>query len=99
MRKAGQMENGNYDIASSQEHLRPTIDKPATYCIQVVGHLDCSWSARLGGLQIITKGGDRKTAITTLTGPLSDQAALFGVLKALYDLRMPLLSVECLGDR
>jgi hypothetical protein len=34
---------------------------------------------------------------TTLIGPLVDQAALFGVLNALYDMRMPLISVKCLS--
>ena len=73
-----------------------TVDKPATYCIQVAGYLDENWSARLGGLHINPSGEDEKAAVTTLSGPMIDQAALFGVLKALYDMRLPLLSVECL---
>jgi hypothetical protein len=72
------------------------IDKPATYCIRVAGYLDESWSDRLGGLKINASSQERKTAVTTLSGLLIDQAALFGVLKALYDMRLPLLSVECL---
>lgn len=72
------------------------IDKPATYCIQVVGHLDENWSERLGGLKIITSSQQGIKAVTTLSGQIIDQAALFGVLKALYDMRLPLLSVECL---
>jgi hypothetical protein len=36
--------------------------------------------------------------ITSLQGTLIDQAALFGVLMALYDSRLPLLSVEFLGE-
>jgi hypothetical protein len=34
---------------------------------------------------------------TLLMGRLTDQAALHGVLAALYELGMPLLSVECAG--
>ena len=34
--------------------------------------------------------------MTTLQGDLVDEAALFGVLKSLYDMRLPLVSVECL---
>jgi hypothetical protein len=34
--------------------------------------------------------------VTTLCGPLRDQAALLGVLNTLYDLHLPLLSVECM---
>jgi hypothetical protein len=72
------------------------IDQPATYSIQVAGYLDENWSNRLGGLRIRTDTRDENTLITTLSGALIDQAALFGVLKALYDMRLPLLSVECL---
>jgi hypothetical protein len=71
------------------------IDQSATYCIQVAGYLDENWSNRLGGLEISNTSQDENTLVTTLSGALIDQAALFGVLKALYDLRLPLLSVEC----
>jgi hypothetical protein len=35
--------------------------------------------------------------VTTLSGELSDQAALMGVLNALYDMGFPLLRVERFG--
>ena len=73
-----------------------TVDQPAKYCIRVVGYIDENWSTRLGGLEINTSVKDGKRAVTTLSGSLIDQASLFGVLKALYDMRLPLLSVECL---
>ena len=72
------------------------IDRSAIYCIRVAGYLDEHWSTRLGGLKIDATDYEGKKAVTTLTGPIIDQAALFGVLKALYDMRLPLLSVECL---
>ena len=72
------------------------VDQTATYRIQVAGYLDEYWSARLGGLKIESYKPDGEKNVTTLSGPLIDQAALFGVLKALYDMRLPLLSVECL---
>ncbi|MFN8469608.1 MAG: hypothetical protein U0X20_28900 [Caldilineaceae bacterium] len=34
--------------------------------------------------------------VTTLEGVLSDQAALVGVVNSLHDLRLAILSVECL---
>ena len=37
--------------------------------------------------------------MTTLEGQLVDQAALFGVLVALYNMRLPLISVECLDTK
>ena len=73
-----------------------TVDRPATYSIRVVGYLDENWSAHLGGLKIVSSSPERKREVSTLSGPIIDQAALFGVLKALYDMRLPLLSVECL---
>ena len=72
------------------------IDKPATYCIRVVGYLAENWWTRMGGLEIIPAVQEGKQGVTTLSGKIIDQAALFGVLKALYDMRLPLLSVECL---
>ncbi|HSN75491.1 MAG TPA: hypothetical protein VL334_10475, partial [Anaerolineae bacterium] len=35
--------------------------------------------------------------VTVLSGQFQDQAALAGVLNTLYDLGLPLLSVECVG--
>jgi hypothetical protein len=72
------------------------FDLPATYRIRVRGCLDSRWAERLGGMEISTI--DRVTGApeTVLVGWLPDQAALSGVLTALYDLHLSLLSVECL---
>ena len=35
--------------------------------------------------------------LTTLTGNLQDQASLAGVLRTLYEMHLPVLSVECLN--
>ena len=76
-----------------------TLDTPARYRIRVKGYLDCSWSDRLGGLDITTSSQeDVGPMVTTLRGDLLDQAALAGVLNTLYNLHLPLLSVEYLGD-
>ncbi len=80
----------------SINECRLTIDKPAKYCIRIVGYLHENWSDRLGGLMIDTSSPEEKSAVTTISGFIIDQAALFGVLNALYDMRLPLLSVECL---
>jgi hypothetical protein len=71
---------------------------PAAYKISVVGVLAESYSDRLGGLSIHTTPSDQESGIpvTSLTGRLADQAALFGVLNALYNMHMPLLAVECI---
>ena len=68
---------------------------PTSYRIRVIGELDESGLEHLSGLEISTSGQGKKP-ITTLSGTLPDQAALFGVLNALYDMRLPLISVMCL---
>jgi hypothetical protein len=77
--------------------MGPNLDTPATYRIRVRGYLDSSWSDRLGGLTITPKNQGDDSMETTLYGQVLDQAALAGVLSALYDLHLPLLSVEYLG--
>ena len=76
----------------------PSVGLPATYHIQVIGQIDGNWSNRLGGLTITSTRSDDRQVITSLEGTLIDQAALFGVLMALYDSRLPLLSVEFVGE-
>ena len=71
-----------------------TLDRPATYQIKVPGHLGESWSDWAGGMTItVESGGDGEDRpVTTLTGTL-DQAALQGLLRRLYSLGLPLISV------
>ncbi len=77
----------------TNKRLRP--DVPVTYRIYVQGILDKRWSDRMGGVNISTTNPASEAPVTTLWGRLLDQAALYGVLNTLYDLRLPLLSVEC----
>ena len=60
------------------------------YRIRIRGHLDPGWSAWLDSLTI-TQENDGPTV---LVGPLADQAALYGLLSRLRDLRATLLAVE-----
>jgi hypothetical protein len=65
-------------------------DKPTTYQLRIQGHLSRQWTDWFGGLSItLEDDGD-----TLLTGPVVDQAALYGLLKKVRDLGMPLLSVN-----
>jgi len=75
------------------------LETPATYRIRVQGSIDSTWSDMLGGMRILTDSTTGKESVTALVGHLVDQAALFGVIKALYDLRIPLLSVENLDAK
>jgi hypothetical protein len=80
-----------------QRTRRLTLYEPATYLIRVQGMLDSAWSDRLGGMSIESMAAGRETA-TELIGRLPDQAALIGLLTSLYDLGLPLLSVERTAD-
>ena len=73
------------------------LDSPARYRVCVCGYLEKSWSRRLGGMEIATAGREGEELTTTLDGWLANQAALLGVLNALYGMHLPLLSVECLA--
>jgi hypothetical protein len=71
-----------------------TLGTPATYRITIQGRLDDSWSEQLGGMAISAEREADGSPLTVLTGRLVDQAALYGVLNALYGLGFALLSVE-----
>jgi len=73
-----------------------TLDQPATYQITVQGHLDESWSDWAGGMTITVEGEGDSPPVTTLTGTV-DQAALQGLLRRLYSLGLPLISVNWVG--
>ncbi|KPJ76380.1 MAG: hypothetical protein AMJ54_12010 [Deltaproteobacteria bacterium SG8_13] len=74
------------------------LETPATYRIRVQGRLDKSWAARLGGMTVTADQTAKKAPVTILVGHLADQAALSGILNTLYELHLPLLSVENLDD-
>jgi hypothetical protein len=63
------------------------------YAIRVEGLLDDHWSQWLDGMTVTHEEG----RVTRLEGPLTDQAALYGMLNKLRDLRLTLLTVQRLG--
>jgi hypothetical protein len=71
-----------------------TLDRPATYQINVPGHLDESWTEWDGSVTITVKSDSDGRPVTTLTATV-DQAALQGLLRRLYSLGLPLISVTC----
>ncbi len=73
-----------------------TLDRPATYQIKVPGHLDESWSEWDGKMTITVESDVDGLPVTTLTGTV-DQAALQGLLRRLYSLGLPLISVNCVA--
>jgi hypothetical protein len=75
---------------SNKLNLKTDPDQPVIYQIRVKGHLGFQWTDWFEGLTIaLEDNGD-----TLLTGLVVDQAALYGLLKKVRDLGMPLLSVN-----
>ncbi len=70
------------------------IDTPTSnaqiYEIRLRGHLDARWVKWFDGMAIsLDENGN-----TLLTGPVTDQAALHGLLKKVRDVGLSLLSVN-----
>ena len=64
------------------------LDQPMVYQIRVKGHLDRRWTEWFGDVSItLENNGD-----TLLTCLVVDQAALYGLLRKVRDLGMPLIS-------
>lgn len=69
----------------SKTDVEPTM----IYQVRIRGHLGQHWEDWFGELSISLEGnGD-----TLITGPVADQAALYGLLKKVRDLGAPLVSV------
>jgi hypothetical protein len=71
-----------------------TLDQPITYQIKVPELLDEGWFDWEGEMTFIGESDDDGLPVTTLTGTF-DQAALQGLLRHLYSLGLPLISVIC----
>ena len=71
----------------------PAPDGPMTYQIEVRGKLDEGWSDWFRGMAVAIECADDGSPVTTLAGPVADQAALRGILNRIWDLNLTLLSV------
>ena len=69
-----------------------TLDRPATYQIKVPGHLNESWSDWAGEMTVTGGRDDDGLPVTTLIDTV-DQAALQGLLRRIYSLGLPSISV------
>ncbi len=59
------------------------------YEIHVQGHLDNRWKRWFEGMTLMTLDGE-----TVLSGEVTDQAALYGILSRIRDLGLTLLLVK-----
>lgn len=70
---------------------RPAAQDPIPrYETRVKGHLGSRWSAWFDGLTLTTESD----GTTVITGPVTDQAALHGLLQKLRDVGIPLVSLH-----
>ena len=75
------------------------FSSPGNYRIEFQGQLRPDWSDRFGAMQIFSPPPEADdSAATVLQGHVSDQAELAGILNTLYELHLPLLSVQYLDD-
>jgi hypothetical protein len=78
-------------VMPDQSHRKMDPDQTMVFQIRIQGHLGGAWRNWFEGFAITREdNGD-----TLLTGPVADQAALFGLLKKVRNLGIPLLSVNC----
>jgi len=75
------------------------IETSANYRIRVQGKINPAWTDIIGDMSLTTDSVCDKNTVTTLVGYLVDQGALSGLLKALYDQHIPILSVENLDEK
>ena len=76
--------------ASPQDH-----HEPGCYEIRLKGHLDARWADQFEYMRF-THASD---GTTILAGPLVDQAALYGVLRKVRDLGLPLIAVNLVDPK
>ena len=70
------------------------MDKPATYRIRVLGNVDSAYASRYWGMSLIDINKTGESEQTVLVGEIADQAALVGIINALYNAGHTVLSVE-----
>jgi hypothetical protein len=64
--------------------------QPAVYEIRIAGHLPPQWSDWFEGLDVTLE----PDGTTLLSGPVVDQAALYGLLKKVRDTGLTLIAVN-----
>jgi hypothetical protein len=73
---------------------KPGADERVVYRIDVQGELGGDWSNWFSGLTVVSERTNAGFPVTTLIGPVADQAALRGMLCKLWDLNLILISVH-----
>jgi hypothetical protein len=77
-------------VIPDKNRQKPAPDTPAVYQIRIRGKLDLRRTEWFDGMAI-TLGEDGDTL---LTGIAEDQAALYGLIRRVRDLGIPLVSIQ-----
>jgi hypothetical protein len=77
---------------------RLTLGMPVTYRIRVQGFLEKRWVERLGDMHISYRGRKDQAPVSILIVRLRDQAELMGVLNSLYELHLPIITIEYIEE-
>jgi hypothetical protein len=78
---------------SNQNISKTTPSQPVIYQIRIQGQLDSQWADWFEGMNIALE----ESGFTVLTGPVTDQSALHGLIRKIRDLGLPLVSVCPVG--
>tara|TARA_R110000772_G_scaffold24209_3_gene64098 strand:- start:819 stop:1073 length:255 start_codon:yes stop_codon:yes gene_type:complete len=72
---------------------------PAIYCIKVQGVIDERYTGYFGDMVISAEQKAEGKITGILTGKIKDQSELLGVLNALHNLHLPIVSMETLNEK
>jgi hypothetical protein len=72
---------------------RPSVEGDV-YQIKIAGVLDPSWSEWLGGMRMRLESENQNRPFTILTGTITDQTVLRGILCKIWDLNFKVISVQ-----
>ena len=86
-------------MAREKSQFLSYTNQPSYYEIQILGEIDGRWSTWFNDLTISLTHTSDQSPITTLMGPVVDQAALRGILCKLWDLNLTLISAVQLDER
>ena len=96
MKRTQQQRGGSFTGGTSTRRSLRATDasaedqcRPGQYEIRLKGHLDQRWADRFEGLSFT----HARDGTTILAGPVVDQAVLYGLLRTVRDLALPLVSV------
>ncbi len=72
----------------------PHLDQKAQYIVKTEGCIDAPLVDWFGPVEITSVVSDGGEAVTTLSGIVTDQAGLVGLIRHLHGLGLVLLSIE-----